>query len=87
MIQATGFSGKANDNLGVASVAVTIRDLSGTTVYTGGYAQCSGCGTPAATWTFSQKIAVGIYRIYVQAFDVAGNQSNLVSSLVVWGSP
>jgi hypothetical protein len=68
-------TGTASDNHVVARIDLRWQDLvtaqSTTTV-----ADCSGCGTPAATWSGRAPLAPGAYRVQATAVDAAGNRSS-----------
>jgi len=86
LVMAGEVTGSATDNLGVASVMVEYRDFLTGAVVGGGVATCTGCGTASATWSDAPGLALGVYRVYARAFDIAGNASNLISVLLVWGA-
>ena len=57
---------------GVASVAVTFTDATGT--QTVRQATCQGCGTPSATWSASSEhLPVGVYDVTAVGVDVLAN--------------
>ena len=68
-------TGGASDNHAVARIELRWQNVA-TGQSTTTVAECSGCGTPTATWSGRAPLAPGAYRVEATAVDTAGNRSS-----------
>lgn len=67
-------TGQARDDIKVDRVEVVVRTLQNTEVARP-VVTCSGCGTTQATWSATPVLGKNVYRVYVYAYDGAGQRS------------